>query len=164
MREKELLPDGVDPQQVAELSGGSLARAVKLADESFREFRSALFEQLASVDWDPVDFPKLVNQFVEEAGKEAPKRRERLRVVIEWAIEFYAAMLHQLSSDEGQNRGALTPQTQSAAGKWRGNGETAATAIEICLNTESQIAANANLSTLVEAWLDDLAVTVVSGY
>jgi DNA polymerase-3 subunit delta' len=85
---------------------------------------------------------------VEAAGKEAPPRRARLRVVLESAIDFYRAALRRAVSGElPADRG-----TAAAVEALGADAEQAEQAIRTTLDTLSAIDRNANLSILVDAW------------
>ena len=90
----------------------------------------------------------------EEVGKDATARRERLvNVVNQTAIYFRHAMreatgLEAESSDESSASG--TGWTQGAS--------RAAECLERCLVAQGHVYANANQATLIECWIDDLAM------
>ena len=95
---KLILSTGIssDPQAaacLASVSGGSLATAAALSDPSWAEFRLSLYEFLATTDWIASQQARVISQFVDEAGKEAGPRRQRLRLAIELVTEFYRQTL-----------------------------------------------------------------------
>ena len=125
-------------QQAAGLAGGSLQRARLWCDEAVFDFRESLLAQLSLQDFDQLALAKSVQQFVEAAGKEAPTRRARLKEVVQMAVHFYRGLM------------------QAAAAKGA-DAEPAANCQELCLDALSHIDANANLTGLVEWWVDELA-------
>ncbi|MGD0899380.1 MAG: DNA polymerase III subunit [Thermoguttaceae bacterium] len=145
--------DPVEASRLARHAGGSLSRAVELADPGLWTFRQLLFERLAAPALDSVGLAQAVGAFVDEAGKEAPARRARLRQVAAFAADFYRQLLHAQSGaalpDDDQDRPA-----PPASAPWSGD---AAAALDRCLEAAAQIDRNANQATLIEAWLDDLA-------
>jgi hypothetical protein len=92
-----------------------------------------------------VALAKTVGAFVDAAGKEAPPRRERLKQVMAWSAEFYrSAMWHGAGSDTGANSpSAINP-------------EMAAESLEWCVEASQYVDANANQTTLIDAWLSRL--------
>ena len=145
-------------EELSELSYGSLARAMELVDEETRQFRESLFQQLASAVWDPVDFPKSVGAFIDEAGKEAPKRRARFRLVIKFAMEFYEQVLRTLSGVPTPADPALSAAANRAAAAGIWDESAIARRLDRCIDAELQLAANANQATLLDCWLDDLSL------
>ena len=81
--------------KLAEVSRGSLTAAAQWADEDLWTFRSDLIGHLASKNWNSILLAKLISDFVDAAGKEAAKRRNRLRVVIGIADQFFAQAMRQ---------------------------------------------------------------------
>ncbi len=152
-----LIDDPDQAARMAALSGGSLQRALDLADESLDEFRQLLMAELSRPDWDAVAFSKTVIQFVDEAGKDAPPRRARMSQLIGFAAEFYRQLMRSLSGLVVQGDDALRKAIVASQNSWPGDAETAAACLERCLDTEAHVLANANQATLLECWLDELA-------
>lgn len=135
--QQEVVSSPEEATQIADRAEGSLELATELANPAFWEFRERLFAQLNQPRLESVRTSTMVAKFVDEAGREAPLRRARLRHVIRFAVEFYRARLIELSNDP------------DAA-------ERIATRLERSLDALDQIARNANQSTLIECWVDDL--------
>jgi len=127
-----------EAQRLAELSGGSLDQALELRDADLRDFREHLFRALPQVSEDSVEIARQISQFVEAAGKESPPRRARLQTVARWASEYYR---HAMRGSLGEERRA----------------QHAAERLDRCVAVAQQVDANANLASLVESWIDDLA-------
>src|SRR3954471_4998093 len=75
--------------RAAELSEGSVERAIQFADPALWEFRDQIFAELASRRPSSVRMARAVQAFVDEAGKEAVRKRDRLRIVIGFVIDRY---------------------------------------------------------------------------
>ncbi len=154
---RQLVDDPAEARRLAQYSEGSLQQAMELADAELWEFRTKLFEQLAEPVLDSVRFSKTVASFVDEAGKEAALRRGRMRQVTRFAAEFYRQLLR------AQNGAAPTDDTELAACITRAlthapaDPEQTIARLDRCLLAGQQIDRNANQSTLIETWLDDLA-------
>ncbi len=71
--EKGLTQNEADARRLAQYSGGSLERAIRLSDPELWTFRGTLYQQLAEGAFDNVAFAPTVAKFVEAAGKEAPR-------------------------------------------------------------------------------------------
>jgi DNA polymerase-3 subunit delta' len=152
-----LVTDEAEAARLARFSDGSLQQAIELADADLWSCRRALLEKLSAEVLDSVGLAKTISSFVDEAGKEASARRARFRQVVVFAADFYRRLVHArcdlpLPSDP-ELRGPL----EIAARHFRGDAIVAAACLERCLDALGQIDRNANQTTLIEAWLDDLA-------
>jgi DNA polymerase-3 subunit delta' len=154
---KDFVADPAEARRLAQYSEGSIQRAIELADPELWSFRNTLFDRLAEPALDSVRLAQSVASFVDDAGKEASSRRARLRQVVAFAAEFYRQLLHAqcgtvLSDDQEL-------QTHVAQALNRGPSKSEATAVRLdrCLDAAAQIDRNANQSTLIECWLDELA-------
>ena len=104
-----------------------------------------------------------VVKFVDEAGKEASARRARARVVIGFAAEVFRAIVRAESGAAMQDDPELDVAANDALRHWPQGSETAVACLERTLEALSHIERNANMATLIEAWLDDLASIRASG-
>jgi DNA polymerase-3 subunit delta' len=155
--------DADQAQRLAALSGGSLAQALELAEESIGEFRQTLLALLSQPDWNAVEFAKTLGQFVDEAGKEAPPRRVRMIQLLGLAIEFYRQLQRSLCGATVTGDAVLRQAVARAHRSWRGGSGTAASCLDRCIDAIGHVQANANQATLLDCWLDDLAVMTRSG-
>lgn len=154
---KGLVNDRETAERLARHSEGSLDRALQLADEPLWQFREQLFRQLAAPLLDSVPFAKTVAALVDDAGRDAAPRRARFRQVVRLATDFYrglmlvghGAPLAAQPDLEHWLRQALAGRSTAYL--------TAQRSLERCLDAAEQIDRNANQSTLIESWLDDLA-------
>ena len=140
--EQEWVANADQAALVAEWSEGSLDRAKEFSDPAIDEFRRGLvrrWEQTPRMSW---ELAKYVEAFVDALGKDsrfAAQRRSRLRVAM-------LLMVHHL-------RQAWNAMNESTGGE---SAEATCLRIERSLLGLEQIEANANLATLVAAWMDDL--------
>ena len=147
-------------EELAAASSGSVARAIELSDEEVYQFRSTLRTALASLDPGGDNFGKAVLGFVEAVGKDTSMRRARLRMVGDFAIHFFEAVMHTAISDtlatqptdtdvaNGLNRLRKDPQS---------NAEAVAVAIERTILMQDQVGYNASPINIILPWLKDLA-------
>jgi hypothetical protein len=77
-----------------------------------------------------------IQAFVDEAGKEAPRKRDRLRIVIGFVIDKYRSEL-----------AAASPETA----------ERALHALEASLLATEYIDRNANLGLVIQHWCEEIA-------
>jgi DNA polymerase-3 subunit delta' len=148
-----LVADEAQARRVAQSSEGSLRRAEELADPELAAFRSTLVSRLADPRFDPLELAKLTAAFVDQAGREAPPRRRRLRQIVAEAASFYRQLLKML----GDGSAGADAEIMRAVERWRTGWAAAAHCLERCLDAAEQIDRNANQATLIECWLDDLA-------
>lgn len=151
---------------LARCAEGSLAQAKRLADPELWIFRSELFRALARLPLEAVRFSRAITASVESVGKDAPLRRARAKLLIGFSIDYYHALLRAFVAAEGGATeieglpvGDSELQKAVAAGleSFRGDTEEIARAIERCLEAANHVERNANLATMVECWIADLA-------
>jgi DNA polymerase III subunit delta' len=152
-----LVADPAEARRLARHSEGSIQRAIELADPELWSFRNALFDRLAEPVLPSVPLAQSVASFVDEAGKEAPARRARLRQVVAFAAEFYRQLLHAQSGTATSDDKDLQTRVAQAAERGQTDSEATAARLDRCLDAAAQIDRNANQATLIECWVDDLA-------
>jgi DNA polymerase-3 subunit delta' len=135
-------------RRCAAASGGSLARARLLLDPELTAFRGRLIALLSQRPLHGVELSRETNALVEAAGKEAPSRRARLRIVLEAAIDFYRAALRHSATGERPSDPALAPRVAA----WAADSDEATQTLRSTLDALESIDRNANLTILVDAW------------
>ncbi|MCC7086168.1 MAG: DNA polymerase III subunit delta' [Pirellulales bacterium] len=128
--------DGNLARRVAELSEGSIERAMQLTDTALWDFRDHLYSALQTARLDSVRLTRAVQTFVDDAGKETSQRRERLRIVIGFAVTRYQQLLRSTAESEACR---------------------ATQALDACLSALEQIDRNANLGLVIQNWCEGLA-------
>jgi len=154
---KGLVPQPEQARRLAEYCQGSLQRARELVDPELWEFRNALIRRLAEPALDSVRTARTVAAFVEAAGKQPADRRRRLRQAVLFAAEFYRHLLHAQNGARSAADAELQGFVDDFLRRGTGDREQAAVRLDRCLEAAGQIDRNANQSTLIETWLDDLA-------
>ena len=154
---KGFVSDAAEARRLAQYSEGSLQRALELADPELWSFRNTLLERLSEPTLASVELAKTVASFVDEAGKEAAARRARLRQVVAFAAEFYRQLMHAQCGTSLSEDKELRNQVSRAVERGLVDSELSAVRLDRCLDAAAQIDRNANQSTLIECWLDDLA-------
>jgi DNA polymerase-3 subunit delta' len=127
---------------------GSLERARQLLDDELMAFRASLFRMLGARPLHGVDLARDVLAVVDAAGKEAPPRRARLRLVLACALDFFRAALRHDATGESP----ADPVLAAAVAAWGGDGERAAVCLAHTLDALDGIDRNAYLPILVDAW------------
>jgi DNA polymerase-3 subunit delta' len=159
-----LVEDAAEARRLAGYSQGSLRQALDLADPELWSFRTRFFQQLAEPVLDSVRLSKSVAAFVDEAGRQASARRQRLRQVVGFALGFYRRLLLVVSGATGESDDELRDAVDRAIASWPGDAAAASACLDRCLEASDQIARNANQATLVECWLDDLGKITATGF
>ncbi|MFI4873724.1 MAG: ATP-binding protein [Blastopirellula sp. JB062] len=142
---------------LAELGHGSLQRAMQVADPELREFRSSLLPRLGTPDFASVALAKETADFVDRAGKDAPPRRARLILVMQFAAEFYEQLMRALCGRHAVGDDLLVKQVDRAVPRFTAGPDAASACLTRCIEAEQEVEANANLATLIDAWFDDLS-------
>jgi len=135
LMETGAITDREQATRAAEFSEGSVERALQMADPALGDFRRLLLGELTSPMPESVRLARMVQAFVDEAGKEASQRRDRLRIVIGFAVDHYRAELRNASDASSQS---------------------AIHALDACLASLEHVDRNANLATVVQYWCEEL--------
>lgn len=142
-------------RRAAALSGGSLERATLWCDEGLFEFRGELLTLLSQPEMPAGPAAKRISQFIDEAGKESAAKRQRQRLIVSLAEEFFRACLIAREHGECKSDEQLQTATASAL-RWLAEDAPAA-GLDLCVEAYAHIEANANQATLIEWWLDALS-------
>jgi DNA polymerase-3 subunit delta' len=128
-------------------AGGSLSRARLLLDPEITAFRGRLLELLSRHPLHGVDLARELIAFVDAAGKEAPPRRARLRIVLESALEVFRA-----AATGAVGRATGDPALARAAQAWTANLDAALAAVDGTLDALGYVDRNAHISVVIDAW------------
>jgi DNA polymerase III subunit delta' len=154
---QKIVADVAEALRLAQSSQGSIQRAVELADAELWQFRDVLNKRLAAERLDSVSLARLTAKFVEAAGKDATPRRRRLHQVIGFAADFYRRLLLAANGAPKTENTEADRFIDEALKRQTPDVEKTIARLERCLEADQQIDRNANQSTLIETWLDDLA-------
>lgn len=149
----QIASDEAQADQLAQVCGGSLSKAAAMVDPELWEMQQRLLLQLVPSRLDSVRLANELMAFVNQAGKEAEARRQRLRALFQMVASHFRQLLRAASSPQGAEQ-----QTCEGFGEL-GDDETDCflAVLDRCLEAEIQLDRNANQATLLECWLDDLA-------
>jgi hypothetical protein len=92
---------------------------------------------------------------VEAAGKEAPPRRARLRILLGTALDFFRAAMRRDAAGSAAappDSPPSDPLLERAVSAWGGTAEDAIDGLRRTLDALDGIDRNAHLPTLVDAW------------
>jgi DNA polymerase-3 subunit delta' len=154
------LPD-FDPtcptSQLADLANGSVERALYWSEPAHLEFRTGLLGVLSKHQWPSHLLAKQVADFVDQAGKDGAAKRDRFRLVVSCVAQFYHGLMRSLSGNPAHHDDALTRSIEQASANWGSGIEGAARCIDRCLDAEKEVSSNANMSLLIECWVDEVS-------
>ena len=139
-------------RQIASHAEGSIEQARLLADVELVEFRANLLQQLSSSKIDIVRLASGLSGIADAAGKEAAARRDRLRLVLSMAAEFFQALTLAIEGAPTAGDPLLRSAVASAREHFRPGVQGAIACWRRCLEGIEQIERNANQTALVEAW------------
>lgn len=138
-----------ESDQLAVASEGSLAIARLYAQGQLAELRAQLLPQLTADRFCSVRLADELGQYVNEAGKEAQFRRQRLQAVIRLVTGHFRGQLRTSCGADHEGAGCedVVRTTQ----------ERALAVLQWCIEADLQVARNANQATLLANWLNNLA-------
>lgn len=142
--------------EISEISAGSLNVIHQIREEGLLEFRELFLAKLASLEPMNSGFSRELAEFIDQAGKEPARRRNRIRQLADFAIQFYSQVARGLIDQEAQVSQSLETPVSKAVSNWKTDPEAVTDCIERCMDIHLQVAANANQTTLIESWMSDL--------
>jgi DNA polymerase-3 subunit delta' len=156
----QLLPQQqIAPQEVASLaasSDGSLTIAMQYAQGQLAELREQLLPQLTSDRFCSVRLADELGQYVNEAGKEAQFRRQRLQGIIRLVMSHFREQLRASCAVDSDAKRVEGEGVKSDDGS-RSAQERALAILQWCIEADQQVERNANQATLLANWLNNLA-------
>jgi DNA polymerase-3 subunit delta' len=158
--------DVSDPRDAARLASfaeGSLERARELHDPELWSFRGELLGALCERPLASVRLAERLEAFVNEAGKEASARRARCRLSMSFAVALFRETIRSSVGLSTANDAELVAAAHRAVGVWGGQTDLAIALVDRTIEALNQVDRNANQSTLIAAWLDDLAEMIDRG-
>lgn len=159
---QNIVQDAAVAGELAKVSGGSLSAAQLLNDPELHEFRAAFLEKLASPKIQLAELAKTCNAIIDAAGKEAKLKRDRMKLVMSFAAQFYRELTLQFDAEVGITNLSHVDQPLSSAleqaSRYWSRGSSASLACwDTCLRTMEHVDRNANQASLMEWWIAKLA-------
>ena len=148
--------DRAAAERAARYAEGSLQRARSACHPEWSAFRDNLWQQWSELPASRWSVTESVNDYLNTFGSETADKRRGLRMVLEWSIQFWRAVLLASAQaphavDQTLALGVRKALTQAGAA------DLAEHRLERCLTALPQVDANVMLAGLVEAWVDDIA-------
>jgi DNA polymerase-3 subunit delta' len=135
---ERLAPDEAAAGELAARAGGSITRARELADSLLWQMCDKFLAQWESGELEAPRLVRELEEFINDAGKEAEVRRQRFR-------QFLGLVGDKLRESLRGGADELEAETMLAA-------------LDRCVEAEEQLDRNANQATLLQSWIDDLAM------
>lgn len=135
----QLVSDQEQAEKISKHAHGSLAEFAVYSDEALREFQKELKTQLTYRPMDFVKFAKAIQGNLESVGSESQPRRERLKLLIDFAQQHFRDVMY---SNLGKDP-VLVDRTV------RG--------IKRCLEAKEHVDRMVAPAALIEAWAADIA-------
>lgn len=147
---QEVVPTLEQGLTLAHRCNGGLDQARELLDDAVDEMRSELRQFLSVRRPDTVAMAVRLNEFVEKAGKEAPPRRRRLRLIFNLAIDLFRDRIQKLEKPAREEESAATHE------RHENEARHSARRLQRTLDALEQVDRNANLPLIIDAWCADL--------
>ena len=152
-----LVDNHADAISLAAQSGGSMSTVANWTNGELRSFRTELFHQLVQRPLDFIKLAKAVQGNMESVGADSQPRRERLKVILDFALQFYrSGMESQLNA---QSADADNSVAKAQYGRLMSlDSDSFVTAIKRCIEAREHLDRMVSPASLIEAWAADLAV------
>lgn len=148
--------------RLATWAEGSVGAACELTEGNWRDTRQWLLEGLARLPAKSTPFTDQLQDFIEEAGKEAAPRRGRARQLVRMTARAYRdALSIRVRPSVGSDMREETPLCELAQ---RFDEETLIDLLERTLDAEYHIGRFLHLPLAMDAWIDDLAQISAGAY
>jgi DNA polymerase-3 subunit delta' len=151
-----VVSDRAEALRLAQHAEGSLAQARELADPELWQFREELLRFLSKAPLESVAAARRVAAFVDKGGSEAAARRDRLRQIIGFAIDFHRALLRSICGAPLGDDQQLAAAVERFGSSAEVDSDQVCTAIDACLAALGYVDRNVNQATVLEWWLDEL--------
>ena len=146
-----------EAMELARQSGGSMSNVANWTNQELKAFRAELVHQLIQR---PLDFTKLakaVQANMDSVGGELQSKRERLKVVFDFALQFYrSAMGSQLNAQSTGGKAAIEMEQYGHLSSLQS--ESFVSAIQRCIEAREHLDRMVSPAALIESWAADLAV------
>ncbi|MDA7977760.1 MAG: DNA polymerase III subunit [Pirellulales bacterium] len=154
--EQQIAENTEQAETMTAFSGGSLTKARQLADPDVFSFREQLLRLLAQADFNPDELASGVQAFADAAGKEAPPRRARTKLALDFALELFRQIARVASGSEVQADSELQSCVAARLGSAPIGAETCVRVAERTLDAWEEVDRNANLANVIACWADEV--------
>jgi DNA polymerase-3 subunit delta' len=152
--EQQLTDNAAAAHHAASLAEGSVSAAVRLLASELSDFREELLQSLAQSPLQPAPLVKLIQTYVDAAGKESAAKKLRLKDAFGFSSSFFRQLILAGS-------GVLQPTAAMRA--WADPAEMGSRGVELCLEAGAAAESNAAALNVLEWWADELATLQRTG-
>lgn len=151
----EITNDPAEARRLALRGGGSVERALILADDIWTEARANLYRALADKNPRGYSLGAELWKFIEDAGKENTQKRARAAEIIQLTMDFFRQVLR------AQQLGVIDPgwefphEVSTLANHL--DPEILADILDRCQQADYQLARYLTMPLTIETWIDDIA-------
>ncbi len=138
--------------EIAHQSDGGLGMARTMADQQMSTFRASLLSRLSNSQLDFIDLAKSVSSLADAAGKEAAAKRQRIKLTLKMAADFYRELALQLEGGPKLKDPLLQHSIEQRMTSWTGGVSACIDCWSRTLEAIAQVDRNANQTTLLEDW------------
>ncbi|MCS7237666.1 MAG: DNA polymerase III subunit [Thermoguttaceae bacterium] len=144
-----------EAERLAEVSGGSIGRAIDLAQTEAVHFRRELIDGLEKLPRSLASLVESTTSFSEK-GQSSAESKSRVRLVLEWSATYFADRLRQGSAPASKAPASST-SAQGHSSPWSTSADKLLRALELTLQMGDYVERNVNRACLLQAWLQNLA-------
>lgn len=149
---------------LASLAGGSVEVALATVDGNLVALRQEVCDLLPVFAQQPQRLAAVVEAYV-SAPKDSPTQRQCFQQVADVILRVFHLMLLERAGVENSADQIAQLTVTAMLQNYRGDEETIIACIDRTLDAVTQLNSNANIKTLVDAWIDDLAqIQLCGGY
>ncbi len=152
--EQQLTDNAAAAHHAASIADGSVAAAVRLLESELGDFREELLQSLAQAPLPAASLVKLVQTYVDAAGKESAAKKLRLKDAFAFSSGFFRQLLLA---------GSGVSSATAAVRAWPDPAEMGSRGVELCLEAATAAEANAAVLNVLEWWADELATLQRTG-
>ncbi|MGC6451409.1 MAG: ATP-binding protein [Pirellulaceae bacterium] len=154
--QQELVEDTQQALELAMISNGSVGFARQILEQDLLEVRREFLRILPGLPNHPEKICSLVNEFVKRASTRSEKG-DQLDFLASIVIDCFHQVLLILSNRQSVSDQAMRDASQQILENWPGDSETVIACIDRTADLKSHLLRFANITTVTEAWVDDLS-------
>ncbi|MBA62599.1 MAG: hypothetical protein CMJ76_09565 [Planctomycetaceae bacterium] len=161
--QQRVVNDSNQALELAMISNGSVELARRYLDSELLETRSELLNLLATLPQHPEKLSAMILKLVDVKSLSRPEKMEQLEFLTSIVVSCLHQVLLQLSGQSPTGDPLLQEIGRRIVDDWSGDVETCLACIDRTLETSFHARANANVKTLIDAWVDDLSQIWIHG-
>ncbi len=161
--QQRILESAGDALELAMIANGSVGLARKYNEGNLLEVRRELLDLLSNLPEQTERLDEFLSGFVDVKKLARNEKYDRIEFLASIVISCFHQLVLILTGQELTGDQVLVQASRKMADVWEGDVETALACIDRTLETRFHALANANVKTLVGAWVDDLGQIWLTG-